>query len=560
MELVRRIASWALSVPVEPLSAEAVPGTSNLERRGLAALGGLAGALAGPRARGWPQPLRQWTQTVNPPRELVAATERELAGGTDVLAAVYERLVSGRSRRRLGTFFTPPSVVEFMLDRAESHIAAPPVVIDPGAGVGAFSLAAKRRWPNARVLAVDVNVVTLGLLACRQNTGIELVLDDFLKWAPGVRVPDDGPRLWIGNPPYTRHQELTAELKDEAIEAAGGLVVSRRAGLSAYFLAATLAARQPGDVICYLLPGPWVDTDYGEPLRRAVLTSPAGIVEMYGFVTDVDIFPGTRVAAMMLVVGPNAGDSRKLLTAATRLAANGVDPGRTAHRGRPMNGDRLGTLLWPRQVKSNAGRVPLRTLARVRRGVATGANRFFFLTDEERNLLPDRATLAAVLRLRRIAGDVLTAALHEHLGSQGERRWLLALGNEDLLDDDGVLEWLSGAMEAGVHERYLAEHRDPWYAVESISPPDILVGPMSKSRMRAVRNEAAAIPSNAIYGLYLDEEQQIAAALTAWLNSADGQLALRAQARTYGAGLVKLEPSDLGAVLVPEADELLDNT
>jgi len=136
----------------------------------------------------------------------------------------------------------------------------------------------------------------------------------------------------------------------------------------------------------------------------------------------------------------------------------------------------------------------------------------------------------------------------------------LALGNEDLLDDDGVLEWLSGAMEAGVHERYLAEHRDPWYAVESISPPDILVGPMSKSRMRAVRNEAAAIPSNAIYGLYLDEEQQIAAALTAWLNSADGQLALRAQARTYGAGLVKLEPSDLGAVLVPEADELLDNT
>lgn len=83
---------------------------------------------------------------------------------------------------------------------------------------------------------------------------------------------------------------------------------------------------------------------------------------------------------------------------------------------------------------------------------------------------------------------------------------------------------------------------------------------MSKSRMRAVRNEAAAIHSNAIYGLYLDGEQQIAAPLTAWLNSGDGQLALRAQARTYGAGLVKLEPSDLGAVLVPGVDELLDNT
>lgn len=559
MELIRLIASWALSVHVEPLPPEAVPGTSNLERRGLAALGGLAGALAGQRITGWPQPLLEWTQTVKPPQELVAATERELFGGTDVLAAVYEHLVSGRSRRRLGTFFTPPSVVEFMLDRAESHITVPQVVIDPGAGVGAFSLAAKRRWPNARVLAVDVNVVTLGLLASRQDTGIELVLDDFLKWAPGVQVPAAGPRLWIGNPPYTRHQELTAELKDEGIKASGEFVISRRAGLSAYFLAATLVVRQPGDVICYLLPGPWVDTAYGEPLRRAVLTTAAGDVEMYGFVTDVDIFPGTRVAAMMLVVGPDSGDPRRLLTASTRLAANGVDPGRAAHRGRPMSGERLGTLLWPRQTKSNVGRVPLRTLARVRRGVATGANRFFFLTDEERALLPDRATVAAVLRLRRIVGDVLTAAAHEELGNQGERRWLLTLGDADQVDDDGVLQWLSGAMEAGVHERYLPEHRDPWYVVESIAPPDVLVGPMSKSRMRAVRNEATAIHSNAIYGLYLDGDRQIAAPLTAWLNSGDGQLALRAQARTYGAGLVKLEPSDLGAVLVPGADELLDS-
>ena len=114
----------------------------------------------------------------------------------------------------------------------------------------------------------------------------------------------------------------------------------------------------------------------------------------------------------------------------------------------------------------------------------------------------------------------------------------------------------SGATSAPL--LYLPEHRGPWYVVESVAPPDVLVGPMRKSRMRAVRNEAAAIHSNAIYGLYLDGDRQISAALTAWLNSEDGQLALRAQARTYGAGLVKLEPSDLGAVLVPEANELLD--
>jgi predicted RNA methylase len=555
MELVNQIASWALSAHVEPLPIEAVPGTTDLERRGLAALGGLAGALAGRRAERWPEPLRQWAFTVDPPRPLVEATQRELSGGIDILAAAYERLVSGRSRRRLGTFFTPPAVVEFMLDRAESHIPRPAVVIDPGAGVGAFSLAAKRRWPDARVLAVDVNVVTLGLLGARQSSDMELVLDDFLKWA----APTNGPRLWIGNPPYTRHQQLTTEIKDEAMEAAGGLLASRRAGLSAHFLAATLTARQPDDVICYLLPGSWADTAYGKPLRRSVLESAGGSVEMYGFGTDIDIFEGTRVAAMVLVVGADADGPQSLITAATKLTASGVDVGRPSNRARRGGGERFGAWLWPRRLPNGSARTRLGDLTRIRRGVATGANRFFFLNDEERDLLPSGATQRAVLRLRRIVGDVLSIPEHDRLGADGERRWLLAIrADGDLMDDDAVVQWLTDAMEAGVHERYLVGHRDPWYAVESVTPPDVLFGPMSKRHMRAVRNETGAIHSNAIYGLYLDGEKHLAEPLTAWLNSEDGQLALRAQARTYGAGLVKLEPSDLAAVLVPSAEELVE--
>lgn len=555
MHLVRQIAQWALASSAEPLPPEAVPGTNDIERRALAALGGLAGALAGERARSWPVALSDWARATPPPAELVSATEREFSGGTDVLASVYERLVSGRNRRRLGTFFTPPSVVEFMLDRAESLLRDPPIVIDPGAGVGAFSLAAKRRWPSADVIAVDVNVVTLGLLAARRDAGVEVVLEDFLKWATSNSLPTDKPRLWVGNPPYTRHQELTPTAKDEAMEAARGRVTSRRAGLSAYFLAATLVARQPDDVICYLLPGPWVDTAYGGPLRKALLDC-AGAVELYGFGTDVEMFPGTRVAAMTLVLGPDA-NSRTLRTASARLSASGVETVRNANRDRPVNGARLGRWLWPRQASSNRG-IPLRTVARVRRGVATGANRFFFLTDDERAVLPVGATLPAVLRLRKVDGNILTAGEHRRLRERGERSWLLALNEGELLDDDSVLEWLTNAMEAGVHERYLAGHRDPWYAVEKIRPPDILVGPMGTDRIRAVRNDAAAIPSNAIYGLYLDQRLDLVAPLTDWLNSPDGQIALRAQARTYGAGLVKLEPSDLSAVLVPPVSDLLE--
>jgi hypothetical protein len=125
------------------------------------------------------------------------------------------------------------------------------------------------------------------------------------------------------------------------------------------------------------------------------------------------------------------------------------------------------------------------------------------------------------------------------------------------MHDEAVLEWLKSAREAGIHERYLPKHRDPWYAMEAVDPPDVLIGPMSKGRIRAVQNEVGAVPSNAIYGLYLNGRKDLSIPLTAWLNSTAGQQALRAQARTYGGGLVKLEPSDLGAVLVPEPEELM---
>ena len=289
-EVIGLVAKWAGSVAAIPLPPTAVPGTTDDERRTLAALGGLAGALAGDRVVTWPEPLRTWATGEPAPDWLLDEVRRSLETDTSFLGRIYEQLVAGRNRRRLGTFFTPPDIVDFMLSRAEAIGGPPTVVIDPGAGVGAFSLAAKKRWPSARVIAVDVNLVTLGLLAAGQDARLELVLQDFLTYPQVLEA--DGPRLWIGNPPYTRHHALSAELKRNARETFPELIWSRRAGLSAYFLAATLLGRHPADTIAYLLPGTWIDTGYGEPIRRAVMTAGAGTVEMHGFETDVQPVPG----------------------------------------------------------------------------------------------------------------------------------------------------------------------------------------------------------------------------------------------------------------------------
>jgi hypothetical protein len=103
-----------------------------------------------------------------------------------------------------------------------------------------------------------------------------------------------------------------------------------------------------------------------------------------------------------------------------------------------------------------------------------------------------------------------------------------------------------------VQGSYIGSHRDAWYSVEHVEPPDILLSPMGKGRMKAVWNLVGAVPSNAIYGIYLrDLKAPPPDRLCGWLNSPEGQAALLIRARAYGAGLFKLEPGDLRDVRVP---------
>jgi adenine-specific DNA-methyltransferase len=107
-----------------------------------------------------------------------------------------------------------------------------------------------------------------------------------------------------------------------------------------------------------------------------------------------------------------------------------------------------------------------------------------------------------------------------------------------------------------LHLRYLTSNRDPWYRVEKVEPPDIIVGAMSKGSLRAVTNVIGAIPSNSMYGIYL-KEPWLREPLTEWLNSKSGQTLMRGKARHYGSGLLKIEPRDLLTLPIPVSDALL---
>lgn len=551
------VANWLATTTAKPLAPNLVPGAIKEERRRLGALGGLVGELLEAVPPTWPQPLSRWVANAEtPPQAAVAEVRDRISNPADVFATLYEKVVSGPNRRRLGTFFTPPEVVDLMLERAAAMLPAPARIVDPGAGVGAFSVAAAKWWPDATVCAIDVNLVTLGLLATRlalegQAEQVDLVLEDYLPWVQADRSP--GPRLFLGNPPYTRHQDLDQATKRRATQASGDLVDSTLAGLAAYFLAASLNHLRPEDALSFVLPGSWTEARHGSGIRRWLWEQTRRNVELLAFPSDAEIFPGTRVNAVIVTVGPETDMTATFETASIRPAPGCVVLGKRTviERSRALPAS-FGPMLWKTTQGAVKGTVALSELGRVKRGVATGANHWFFLTDVEARGLPARLLRRAVQRLRDIDGTVLDKATHDRLRDTGRRRWLLTLAGPADCKPKAVRDLIAAGEAEGYHERYLTRIRDHWYAVEPATAPHIIVTLMSKDTFRAVLNEVGAIPSNSMYGIHL-KDPAVAGPLCRWLNSGAGQAAIRSCARHYSDGLLKLEPRDYQAVRVPAA-------
>jgi hypothetical protein len=215
------------------------------------------------------------------------------------------------------------------------------------------------------------------------------------------------------------------------------------------------------------------------------------------------------------------------------------------------------------QVPVVEGEAKLKDLFEIRRGLATGANKFFILSPERvRDLrLPERFLRPILPSPRYLDTDEVGT---DEAGTPllGKRRLLLScdLPEEEVRADHPALwSYLRKGIEAGVHEGYLCSHRSPWYSQESRPPAPLLCTYMGRRDaagggrpFRFILNRSQATAPNVYLMLY--PKPAVRAALVArpelieeiWaaLNALD-PAELSAEGRVYGGGLHKLEPKEL---------------
>ena len=481
----------------------------------------------------------------------VDTLRRLILAGDDPLGDAFSRMRSVEQRRIDGAVYTPAPIVQSMMTWLAAQ-GVPQRIVDPGAGSGRFTLAAGEAFPAAQILAVEMD--PLAALMLRANLSARgwaeratVLVQDYRQ----VKLPRiAGMTAFIGNPPYVRHHDISADWKDwYASEfAALGIRASALAGLHLHFFLKTRLLARDGDVGAFITSAEWMDVNYGSALRHLLLDELGGIA-MHVLDPTVEAFPGTATTAAITCfrVG-EAEQAVRVRTVKQIEQLNGLTKGTDISRETLGAAPRWSIIVRP-SAPPAGGDIELGELFRVHRGQVTGANGVWIAGDEA-IALPARVLLPAVTKAR----DLIQAGAQLHSAEALRRVIDLPPDLEDFTREERrrIVAFLDWAKLNGADQSYIAQHRKAWWSVGLKAPAPILCTYMARRPPQFTLNTCGARHINVAHGLYPRQalDPSTMARLVAWLNDNTHI----ASGRTYAGGLTKFEPKEIERLRIPSLD------
>lgn len=519
---------------------------------GQASMLAIAVALGAARVAGWSDAEAALTAGLRPAAaSAIRRVKEQIDAGNDPLGDWFCRLRSPQERRPQGATYTPDAIVRAMLGWAKGR-AVPSRVVDPGAGSGRFIVSAGRTFPQAKLVAVELDPVAAVL--CRahvaaaglRNRAEVLVCDYRALNLP--ELPSGERTLFLGNPPYVRHHLIDPQWKTWLMNEGRrrGLHPSSLAGLHVHFFLATAKMARPGDFACFVTSAEWLDVNYGRMVRELLLNGLGG-ERLVVIEPTAEPFPDAQTTAAIACLQAGAKPKSIFVQRVANVDELGnLAGGRRVCRERFEEESRW-SRLTRRGKKTPTGFVELGELCRVHRGQVTGANNVWIAGEHSRHL-PGSVLFATVTRAQE-----LFAAGRQLVDATRLRR-VIDLPDEldgfDAAQRRAIDAFLETARSMGAHEGYIAKHRRPWWSVGLRQPAPVLATYMARRPPAFVLNHAGARHLNIAHGLYPRDrmDDNMLLKLVDYL----AKNVSLVNGRTYAGGLTKFEPREMERLLVPE--------
>jgi len=476
--------------------------------------------------------------------------------------ALQSKIDAGKSvdsRRRMGQFATPSSLAAAIVRETLKYLSGKKRfnVLEPSMGTGAFlsALFSEAGGRVGRVCGCELDDdFHRAALSVWETGNVEIMHGDFL-----AIPPSDVFDLVVANPPYVRHHLLTQGRKrnlQTQVHDQLGIGISGLAGLYCYFLLLSLRWMKKGAVAAWLIPSEWMSVNYGKAIR-GFLTQNVTLMRIHKFDADDVRFDDALVSSCVVWFRNCPSGSEPV------VLTYGPDISRPRSTRKYAVSELASCDKWPpADVRPKADEPKLSDLFDIRRGIATGDNKFFVMTEAEaaskgipskflKPILPSPRNL----KVERVESD------SNGVPANVERRFLLDCTGWDMA---ALPREVRTYLETGLtttSKKNLCASRTVWYYQEQRRPSPVLCSYMGRScrrgtsPVRFILNESHAIATNSFLMLYPKGELESLLASDPGKRFDLWKLLLKIPAenivgegRSYGGGLQKIEPRELGRV------------
>jgi hypothetical protein len=472
---------------------------------------------------------------------------------------IHQKLPSNWAEREKlrdkGQFWTPSWVADAMVAYVSRKSD---LIFDPGVGKGIFYLALKKLNKGKKFYGfdVDTNIIKEAKSEGIIDLACEIEIRDFILNPPLKKF-----KAIVANPPYIRHHRLSQEMKDRfrlISQQIIGDTLDGRAGLHIYFLIQALNLLDNDGRLAFIMPADTCEGVFAQKLWNWI-TKKYCLEGVITFDQKASPFPRVDTNAIIFLIRNTKPKDTikwvKCLEHGTTKLKDLLDNDLVIKNTpdliiRNRNLDEAMAIGFSREPRNNHKfKYTLSNFARVMRGVATGDNEFFFLTETKARKIniPDRLLRPAIGRTGDVEGSYVTEETISTLKQKGRPTLLFFPNGEPFKDmPKEVQSYILAGEKLGIPKRALISTRQPWYKMEVREIPPFLFAYLGRRNARFIKNEVGVIPLTGFLCVYPhSSEKQYIQGLWRILQDSDTVANLQLVGKSYGDGAVKVEPRAL---------------
>ena len=482
-----------------------------------------------------------------------------------ILEKTYSKKVGILHRKKYAQFFTPEEVAELMIDWVLKNQSLNKI-LEPAFGLGVFSRLLLNKKPNLEIKGFDVDPIIFeeATNSFSEFPNVNLILEDYLF--------NDWNNKYDGilcNPPYFKFHDYENKKALEEIKKRLKINLNGFTNIYTLFLLKSIYQLNKGGKAAYIIPSEFLNSDYGTYVKQYLIKSNA-LKHIIIFDFKENVFDDALTTSAILLLSKDDNSSnigftkienrqqfekvkKQIKSDDSKLCSKKIN-----------NKDLDPNIKWRAYYQKQLSNkyknlVPFKKVAKVVRGIATGANHYFTFNKEkaEKLSIPNDSLLPCITKSKDVSSPFFSKERFKELESANANIYLFNAGKNPT--DSNVLEYIRLGKEEGVNKKFLTSRRSPWFINENRPPSPIWVSVFNRNNVKFIRNEAEISNLTTFHCIYLKSDLFNSIdidLLFAYLLTDIAKDIFSDNRREYGNGLKKFEPNDLNNGLMLDLSQL----